>query len=171
MARWLDHPTVWNHRLTTTTASSRGATSRISNTINGWLPSFHFRVVTSGKPRTKRGTRPTMRTANLPLRFCFSPALVVSMALTCPANRRTRNLSAVRPAYPGILYSSKCDLPFEPYRASSGRSSFPKSGDDRFRAPKLCTSNNVYPCTPKIRALSMKLSVAGLFPPEFRKAS
>jgi hypothetical protein len=34
-----------------------------------------------------------IRTVNLPLRFRFSPALVVSMALTYPANRRTRNLS------------------------------------------------------------------------------
>jgi hypothetical protein len=120
-----------------------------------WMPS-EFRVsncnLREASDNKWNGT-PTMRTGNFPLRLCFSPALVVSMALTYPAKRRARNLSALRSTYPGLLYTFKCDPPFEPGRASSRRSSVPKSGDDHFRGFEVMH---------KQQCLSMPLKVASV---------
>jgi hypothetical protein len=135
------------------TASPQGATSRISNNIDGCLPSTKFRIVTSVKPQTMRGTGPMMRTANFRLLFCFSSALAISMALTCPADRRTRNPSALRSAYPGLLYPAKSNLLFERCRATNRRRSAPKSGDDRFKRSEVAH---------KQQCLSMPLQVASV---------
>jgi hypothetical protein len=117
---------------TTITVSLQISTSRISNNIDGCLPSSDVSAVPSVKLRTMRGTEPMMRTANFSLRFPFSPALVFCTKWACPADRLTRNPSALISFYPGFSYLSKCDPLFKPCRAPSRRSSIPKSGGDRF---------------------------------------